>query len=109
MMSNAAEGGRAAREALTLTADRHDEFLQADAIHALCQVRIPAVLGYDLKVAGSNIAYDHYLSQAMFVNCLDLCSCLAALVTQSEEQKASRGSSSLATDPSHLCRKHEID
>lgn len=64
MVSDAAEGGCATREALTLATDRHDELLQADAVHALCQVRIPAVIGYDLKVEGSNIACDQNMSQS---------------------------------------------
>ena len=39
---DAAEGGRAAREALALAPHRHDQLLQRDAVQARGQVRVPA-------------------------------------------------------------------
>ena len=38
---DAAEGGRAAREALALAPHRHDQLVQRDAVQAGGQVRIP--------------------------------------------------------------------
>jgi hypothetical protein len=43
VVGDAAEGGGAPGEALGLAPHRHDQLLQADAVHALSQVRVPAL------------------------------------------------------------------
>lgn len=68
MVGDAAKGGGAAAEALALAPHRHNELLQADAVHALRQVRVPATCRIHMldaagvqQLARRRVRFDWYM------------------------------------------------
>ena len=59
-------GGGTPREALTLAPHRHDQLLQTDAVHALCQVTVP------VHTTPSNASLRHTMTQHLV--CIAVCS-----------------------------------